>query len=65
MLIAAKRQDGIAAALSQNDYDTHVAAKDGIETLRDINQSQLVMIQELQTILSRLDAGEGSAKKIQ
>jgi len=63
LLIAAKRQDGIAAALSQNDYDTNVAAKKGIEALMEINQRQLVMIQELQTILSHLDAGKGSAKK--
>jgi uncharacterized membrane protein len=62
LLIAAKRQDGIAAALSQNDYDTNVAAKKDIEALMEINQRQLVMIQELQTILSRLDAGKGSVK---
>lgn len=63
LLIAAKRQDGIAAALSQNDYDTNVAAKKDIEALMEINQRQLVMIQELQTILSHLDAGKGSAEK--
>ena len=33
LLIAAKRQDAIAAALAQHDYDTNVAAKHDIETL--------------------------------
>jgi len=51
LLIAAKRQDAIAAALSQHDFDTNVAAKIDIETLLDINQRQLVIITELQEIL--------------
>jgi uncharacterized membrane protein len=55
LLIAAKRQDGISAALSQNDYDTNVAAKNDIEALMAINEQQLVIIQDLQLIMSRLD----------
>jgi uncharacterized membrane protein len=51
LLIAAKRQDAIAATLSQHDFDTNVAAKIDIETLLDINQRQLVIITELQEIL--------------
>lgn len=47
LLIAAKRQDAIAAALAQHDYDTNVAAKEDIETLLDINRRQLEMIEQL------------------
>jgi uncharacterized membrane protein len=46
LLIAAKRQDGIAAALAQHDFDTNAAAK--------------VMLAELQAILSRT-VPEGAA----
>ena len=56
----AKRQDGISAAPSQHDYDTNVAAKKDIEALMEIDQRQLVIVQELRTILSRLDTGKGS-----
>ena len=63
LLIAAKRQDGIAAALSKNDYETNVAAKKDIEALMQINQQQLVIIQELHEILNRLDLSEDPAKK--
>ena len=59
-MIAAKRQDGISAALSQHDYDTNVAAKKDIEALMEIDQRQLIIVQELRTILSRLDTGKGS-----
>jgi uncharacterized membrane protein len=51
LLIAAKRQDAIAAALSQHDFDTNLAAKVDIEALLDINQRQLVIITELQELL--------------
>jgi uncharacterized membrane protein len=47
LLIAAKRQDAIAAALAQHDYDTNVAAKEDIETLLDINRRQLELIEQL------------------
>jgi uncharacterized membrane protein len=59
LLIAAKRQDAIAAALAQHDYDTNIAAKTDIETLLEINKQQLVMIGELQEIMARLDAPQG------
>jgi uncharacterized membrane protein len=62
LLIAAKRQDGIAAALSKSDYDTNIAAKKDIEALMQINQQQLVIIQELHEILNRLDADKGTVK---
>ncbi len=63
LLIAAKRQDGISAALSQNDYDTNVAAKEDIEALMAINEQQLEIIQDLQKIMTRLDSIEGQSKK--
>jgi uncharacterized membrane protein len=47
LLIAAKRQDAIAAALAQHDYETNVAAKHDIETLLEINNRQLVLIEAL------------------
>lgn len=51
LLIAAKRQDGIAAALAQHDFDTNTAAKIDIELLLEMNTRQLVMITELQRLL--------------
>lgn len=47
LLIAAKRQDAIAAALAQHDYDTNVEAKADIEVLLEINRRQLALIEEL------------------
>ena len=47
LLIAAKRQDGIAAALAQHDYETNGAAKKELEELMAINQSQLEILQKL------------------
>jgi len=55
LLIAAKRQDAIAAALAKHDYDTNLAAKKDIELVLAINQRQLEMIGELQEVLRRLD----------
>ncbi|WP_246142374.1 DUF1003 domain-containing protein [Lacisediminihabitans profunda] len=55
LLIAAKRQDAIAAALSKHDYNTNVAAKKDIEAVLEINKRQLLMIADLQEILGRLD----------
>ena len=47
LLIAAKRQDAIAAALAQHDYDTNVTAKEDIEELLMINRRQLQLIETL------------------
>ncbi|MHC5796051.1 DUF1003 domain-containing protein [Lacisediminihabitans sp. FW035] len=55
LLIAAKRQDAIAAALSQHDYQTNLAAKTDIDAVLEINNRQLEMIAELREILRRLD----------
>jgi uncharacterized membrane protein len=47
LLIAAKRQDAIAAALSQSDYETNTASKTDIEQLVEINTRQLELITRL------------------
>ena len=47
LLIAAKRQDAIAAALSTHDYETNKAAKKEIEELMAINKAQLELLHEL------------------
>jgi uncharacterized membrane protein len=54
LLIAAKRQDAIAAALAEHDYTTNVAAKTDIEALMKINQEQIVMLKELCEIIQVL-----------
>jgi uncharacterized membrane protein len=63
LLIAAKRQDGISAALAQHDFDTNAAAKIDIEALLEINNRQLVMLDELQALVrssAAVDARPGS-----
>ncbi|MFJ2370414.1 DUF1003 domain-containing protein [Microbacterium sp. NPDC087665] len=50
LLIAAKRQDGIAAALAEHDYETNVAAKQELEELMEINRLQLTLIRELRAL---------------
>lgn len=44
ILIAAKRQDAIAAALAQHDFETNRAAKVEIEELMAVNRLQLVTV---------------------
>lgn len=51
LLIAAKRQDAIAAAMAKHDYETNVRAKEEIELLMQINQEQLEIIKELRSRL--------------
>jgi uncharacterized membrane protein len=47
LLISAKRQDAIAAALAEHDYNTNVAAKNEIEELIKINREQLEILHAL------------------
>ncbi len=54
LLIAAKRQDAISAAMAKHDYDTNVAAKKEIEALMTINQQQLEAIAELKKLVEEL-----------
>ncbi len=48
LLIAARRQDQIAAALAQHDRETNLAAKQEIEDLMEINRMQLEILKQLQ-----------------
>ena len=50
LLIAAKRQDAIASAMAQHDYDTDMEAKSEIEELTRINEQQLLILRELQSL---------------
>ncbi len=56
LLIAAKRQDALSAALAQHDFDTNTAAKVDIELLLEINRRQLEIITELREVLVRSDS---------
>jgi len=47
LLIAAKRQDAISAAMANHDYETNIRAKKEIEELMAINQEQLDLLKEL------------------
>ncbi|MDQ0614785.1 putative membrane protein [Microbacterium sp. W4I4] len=47
LLIAARRQDALAAALAQHDFETNVSAKLEIEELMAINREQLALLREL------------------
>ena len=53
LLIAAKRQDAIAAALAQHDFETNIAAKHEIEELMEINRTQLAILRELRAEAAR------------
>ena len=44
LLIAAKRQDALSAALAQHDFDTDVAAKREIEELMRLNHELLAIL---------------------
>jgi uncharacterized membrane protein len=63
LLIAAKRQDAIAAAMAQHDYETNVRAKAEIEQLMAVNREQLEMLQELRVLLHRGGARPDSPSK--
>ncbi len=56
LLIAAKRQDAISAALAQHDFETNLAAKKEIEELMAINKRQTEMLEDLREILMRAGA---------
>jgi uncharacterized membrane protein len=45
LLIAAKRQDAISAAMARHDYETNIRAKKEIEALTAIHKNQMSMIQ--------------------
>lgn len=62
LLIAAKRQDAIAAALAEHDYETNLAAKKEIEELMEINRMQLTLLQELRKDLPAYAAHESGKR---
>lgn len=51
LLIAAKRQDAIAAAMARHDYETDVQSKFEIDRLMAINSRQLELLEELRAML--------------
>lgn len=55
LLIAAKRQDAIAAALARHDYETNLAAKKEIEELMRINRRQLELLTELRQLAEEVE----------
>jgi len=47
LLISARRQDAIAAALAQNDFETNAAAKADIEKVMAMNDQQTMLLTRL------------------
>jgi uncharacterized membrane protein len=47
LLIAAKRQDAVAAALARHDFETNLTAKREIDELLSITRAQLEILTEL------------------
>ena len=60
LLIAAKRQDSISAAMAQHDYDTNIAARLEIERLLQMGEQQRQMLVELRTLLQEASRDGGS-----
>src|SRR6478672_676764 len=64
LLIAAKRQDAIAAAMAQHDRDTNLKSKEEIDLLMAINNQQLEILRELRVLAAgsnvRVEAGAGA-----
>src|ERR1700744_5569873 len=58
LLIAAKRQDAIAAAMAEHDYRTNLRAKKEMEMLMTVNEEQLQIIKHLR---SKLDEHKQAA----
>jgi uncharacterized membrane protein len=54
LLIAARRQDAISAAMAQHDYDTNVAAKVEIDRLIELCEHQAEMMGELHALVQIL-----------
>ncbi|WP_104175993.1 DUF1003 domain-containing protein [Arthrobacter sp. Y81] len=60
LLIAAKRQDAIAAAMAQHDFDTDVRAEAEIQKLTAINNQQLEILRELRQLLADRERDGGA-----
>jgi len=57
LLIASKRQDSIAAALAQHDFDTNLAAAADIEALLAINRQQVLMMERMTALINARSEG--------
>jgi uncharacterized membrane protein len=53
LLIAAKRADGISAAMAQHDYETNVRSKKEIEELMELSLKQLAEIEDLKKLINK------------
>ena len=51
LLIAAKRQDAVAAITAQHDLDTDLLSTQGIEELLQINKDQHLILKRLQELI--------------
>ncbi|MHA7276455.1 DUF1003 domain-containing protein [Arthrobacter sp. HLT1-21] len=58
LLIAAKRQDAISAAMAQHDFDTNLKSKEEIELLITISREQLEILRELKAMSVSTADGE-------
>ncbi|WP_081747027.1 DUF1003 domain-containing protein [Arthrobacter sp. H5] len=63
LLIAAKRQDAISAAMAQHDFDTNLKSKEEIEMLMAINAQQLEILQELRAVATS-EANESTDRAV-
>ena len=54
LLIAAKRQDAISAAMAQHDYDTNIAAKVEIDRLIELGEKHAQILVELHKLVERI-----------
>ncbi|MDQ0735082.1 DUF1003 domain-containing protein [Arthrobacter agilis] len=61
LLIAAKRQDGISAAMALHDFQTDTAAKQEIDRLIQLSEQQLAIILELRDHLRAGHVAEPAA----
>jgi len=64
LLIAAKRQDAISAAMAEADYQTNVRAEKEIEALMEMNKEQLELIKQLRTELAIRQRTDGKQPEV-
>lgn len=65
LLIAAKRQDAIAAAMARHDYETDVQSKYEIDRLMAVSSRQLELLEDLRSMLlqtAALQTGDHAGK---
>jgi uncharacterized membrane protein len=55
LLIAAKRADGVSAAMAEHDYRTNVEAKKEVEELMALHQEQIKRLDELAALIKSQD----------